>query len=58
MIRAIAELDEIYQTGIISEEDYTRQRSALRTELKALLSPGTRLISIGASESDEQAVEV
>ena len=58
LIRAIAQLDESYQAGIISEEEYTRQRSALRTELKALLSLRTRLISIGTRESDGQAVEV
>lgn len=37
VLRAIAKLDEGYQAGIIPEEGYARQRTALRAELKTLL---------------------
>ena len=55
---AIAELDEIHQTGIISEDDYTRHRSVLRTELKTLLSQRTRHISGWAGGPGDQMVDV
>ena len=54
LIRAIAELDESYQAGIISEDDYMRQRGALRTELKALLSHRSRQTSGWARGTDGQ----
>lgn len=38
LIWAIAELDEAYEAGDISEESYTHQRSALRAELNTLLA--------------------
>lgn len=38
LIRAIAQLDEGYQAGLIEEEEYTRQRDALRSQLKTLLA--------------------
>jgi hypothetical protein len=40
LIRAIAQLDEGYQAGLIAEGEYTRQRAELRSQLKTLLVQG------------------
>lgn len=41
LVQAIAELDEGFQAGIVPEDEYTRQRTALKVELKALLTHST-----------------
>jgi hypothetical protein len=46
LIRAMAELDEAYQSGIIPEEDYSLQWGALRPELKALLTDPSSLTPV------------
>lgn len=42
LIRAIAQLDEAYQAGILPEDNYLRQRNSLRAELKTLLARSRR----------------
>ncbi len=59
LIWAIAELDEEYETGIVPEAEYTGRRSALRAELKAMLTDNHQTDSGKTAELDElEVVEV